>query len=252
MKLDEFHVHEFGAGFIRESHAVASVFPGVGSDAPGLADATGGDDDGLCFENNEAASFAPVGKGAGNAAVVSQKPSDGAFHVDVDALLDATVLKSANHFEAGAVTNVTEAFEGMTAEGALQNVAIFRAVEEGAPLFEFADAIGRFLGVKLGHAPIVEKFSAAHGVAKMRFPIVGGVHVGHGRGDTAFGHYGVSFAKKRFADDADGGALGERFERRPQSRATGANDENVVLAGLVVCGHRSLRSRIAPLASMRT
>src|ERR1700687_4099461 len=148
MKLDEFHVHELGTCFIRKSHAVASVFPGVGSDAPGLADATGGDDDGLCFENDEAASLAPIGKGAGNAAVVSQKPSDGTFHVDVDALLDATILKSANHFEAGAVTNVAEALEGGSAESALQSGAIFGAGEEGAPLFEFADAIGRFLGVK--------------------------------------------------------------------------------------------------------
>jgi len=61
-ELDEFHVHELGAGFVGESHAVARVFPGVGSDAPGLADATGGDDDGLGFENDEAASLAPIGK----------------------------------------------------------------------------------------------------------------------------------------------------------------------------------------------
>ncbi len=76
----------------------------------------------------------------------------------------------------------------------------------------------------------------------MRFPIVGGVHVGHGRGDAAFGHDGVGFSEERFADYADGGTLREGFNGRAQSRAAGADDENVVLAGLVVCGHRSLRS----------
>src|SRR5439155_23906292 len=48
-----------------------------------------------------------------------------------------------------------------------------------------ADTLGRFLCVKLSHAPVVEQFSAPHSVAKMSFPIVGGVHVGHGRGDAA-------------------------------------------------------------------
>src|SRR6266852_6447768 len=195
MELNKLHVHEFSAGFIREGHAVASVFPGVGSDAPGLADAARGDDDGLGFENDETASLAPVGKRTGNAAVVRQKARDGALHVNVDALLDAAVLKSANHFEAGAVANVAETFEGVTAESALQNVPILGTVEEGAPLLEFADAVGRFLGVNLRHAPIVEKFSASHGVAKMSLPIIGGVHIGHGRGDAAFRHDGVSFSE---------------------------------------------------------
>src|SRR5437879_2797225 len=97
MKLDEFHVHELGAGFIREGHAVASVFPGVGSDAPGFADATGGDDDGLGFEDDEAAGLAPVGKGTRHATAVDEKAGNGALHVDIYALLDAAVLQRANH-----------------------------------------------------------------------------------------------------------------------------------------------------------
>ncbi len=135
---------------------------------------------------------------------------------------------------------------------ALENVAGFRAIEERPPLFEFADAIGRFLGVKLGHAPVVQKLSAAHGVAKMRFPVVGRVHVGHRGGDAAFGHDGVGLSEERLADHSYGGALRKGFNGRTQPRAAGADDENVVLAGLVVCGHRSLRSRMAPQETMRT
>src|SRR5229473_2656955 len=70
MELHELHVHELGAGFVSEGHAVAGVLPGIGSDAPGFADAAGGDDDGFGLENDEAAGLAPVGKGAGDAAAV--------------------------------------------------------------------------------------------------------------------------------------------------------------------------------------
>ncbi len=252
MELNEFHVHELGAGFIGKGHAVAGVFPGVGSNAPGFANAAGSDDDRFCPENDEAAVLAPVRKRTGNAAVSRQKPSDGAFHVDVNTLLNATVLQRSNHFEAGAVADVAEAFEGVAAEGALQDLAGFSAVEESAPLFEFTNAIRRFLGMQLSHAPVIQKFSAAHGVAKMSFPTVGGIHVGHCRGDASFGHDGVSFPQKRFADHADGSALRKGFDGGTQSSAAGSDDKNVVLARLVGGSHKILRSRIAPQATMRT
>src|SRR5882724_9642300 len=159
MELHELHVHELRAGFVSKGHAVAGVLPGIGSDAPGFADAARGDDDGLGFENDEAAGLAPVGEGAGNAATVGQQARDGALHVNVNALLDAAVLQRSNDLEARAVANVAEAFESVAAESPLENVAGFGAIEERAPLFKFADAVGRFLGVKLGHAPVVQKFS---------------------------------------------------------------------------------------------
>src|SRR3989442_69398 len=86
----------------------------------------------------------------------------------------------------------------------------------------------------------------------MSFPVVGRVYVGHRGGDAAFGHDGVCLSKERFADHADRSALREGFEGRAQSRAAGPDDENVVLAGLVVCGHKSLRSRMAPQETMRS
>src|SRR5579859_8178676 len=165
MKLDEFHVHELGAGFISERHAVAGVLPGIGSDGPGFSNAAGGDDDGLGFENDKAAVFAPVSEGAGDAAAIGEEARDGALHVDVKAELHAAVLERANHFEAGAVADVTETPIRVAAESALENRAAVRAVKKRAPLFEFADTVGSFLRVKLGHAPVVQEFAAAHGVA---------------------------------------------------------------------------------------
>src|SRR5258708_38112637 len=119
--------------------------------------------------------------------------------------------------------------------------------------------------MELSHAPVVQKFSAPHGVPKMRLPIVGSIHVGHRRGSAAPRHDSVSLSKKRLADHADRSALREGFDGRAQSRPTGANDENVVFAGFVTeanvvlhlkClvvydGHRSLRSRTVPQATIR-
>jgi hypothetical protein len=47
--------------------------------------------------------------------------------------------------------------------------------------------------VQLGHAPIVEILSAAHGVGEMHAPVVAIVDVPHGRGHSALGHDGVRF-----------------------------------------------------------
>src|SRR5258707_7707689 len=113
-------------------------------------------------------------------------------------------------------------------------------------------SVGRFLRVKLGHAPVVKKLSAAHSVAKMRFPIVGGIHVGHGCGDASLGHDGVGFSEERFANHADGSALRERFDGGAQSGAASADDQYVVFMRFVVGCHRSLRSRKVPQATMRT
>src|ERR1700730_4189674 len=85
----------------------------------------------------------------------------------------------------------------------------------------------------------------------MHFPIVRGIHVGHGCGDAAFGHDRVGLAKQRFANHPDGCALRQSFNRRAKSCATCADDQYIVFANLVICAHRILRSRIMPLATSR-
>ena len=81
-------------------------------------------------------------------------------------------------------------------EVALQNAAVLCAVEQRAPLLQLAHAVGRLLGVQLGHAPVVEELSAAHGVAEVDHPVVVGVDVGHRRRTAALGHDGVRLAEE--------------------------------------------------------
>ena len=91
----------------------------------------------------------------------------------------------------------------VAAEISLQNPAVLRAIEDRAPRFQFAHAIGRFLGVQFRHAPIVDVLAAAHGVGEMDLPVVAIVHIGERSRDAAFGHHGVRFAEQRFANHPD-------------------------------------------------
>jgi hypothetical protein len=109
---------------------------------------------------------------------------------------------------------MTEPFECVATKSALQNISIGGPVKKRAPLFQFPNALWRLLRVNLRHTPIVQKFAAAHCVAKVRSPIIGPVNVGHRRRDATLSHDRVSFAKQRLADHSDACALGQCFDRR--------------------------------------
>ena len=142
----------------------------------------------------------------------------GAFHVDVDALVDAVVLQGADHLQAGAVADVGQPRVAVAAEVALQDAAVLGAVEDGPPGFQLADARRRFLGVQLGHAPVVDVLAAAHGVGEMDLPVVAFVDVGQRRRDAALGHDGVGLAQQRLADQADRDARRRSLDGGPQAR----------------------------------
>jgi hypothetical protein len=146
---------------------------------------------------------------------------------------------------------VAEALERVAAKCALQDVAAIGTVKKSAPLLEFADAFRRLLRMELRHTPVVQEFSATHGVAEMGAPVVGFVDVAHRRGDAAFSHDRVGLAKQRFANQADARAVSQRFDCSAQTRATRADDQNVVFVGFVGGGHRSRRSLKRPEARLR-
>ena len=95
------------------------------------------------------------------------------------------VLQRADHLQARAIADMRQARITMSAEISLKNPAVFCAVKHGAPGFQLVHAIGRFLGVQLGHSPVVDVLPAAHRVGEMDSPIVAVVDVPHGGGDSA-------------------------------------------------------------------
>ena len=144
--------------------AVAGVFPAVARDLVRAADAAGGQHDGLRAEHLESAALALVAKRADHAAAVFQQPRDRALHVHVDAHMNAVILQGADHLEPGAIADMREPRIPVAAEVSLKDAAVLRAIEQRAPGFELAHAVGRFLGVQLGHAPVVDVLAAAHRV----------------------------------------------------------------------------------------
>ena len=228
MELHELHVLQLGSGAIGEGKTVAGVLPAIAGDFEGAADASGGDDDGFGLPELEETFLAVVSGGPDDAAGVHEQVEDGALHVDFHAAVDAVVLEGADHFEAGAVADVREARVFVTAKVTLQDAAVLGAVEERAPGFELADALGSFLRVQFGHTPVVEVLAAAHGVGEVDAPAVAVVDVGEGGGDASFSHDGVGFAEQGFADDSDFCAGGGGFNCGAQTCAACADDQNIV------------------------
>ena len=125
-----------------------------------------------------------------------EERDDGELHVDVEAAVDAVVLKRPDHLEARAIADVRQARILVAAEIALEDPAIGGAVEERAPGLELADAVRRFPRVQFGHPPVVDVLPAAHRVGEMDLPAVAVVDVGERRRDAAFRHHGVRLAEE--------------------------------------------------------
>ena len=139
----------------------------------------------------------------------------------------------------------------MAAEVPLEDPAVLRAIEDGAPRFELAHPIGRFLRVELGHPPVVHVLAAAHGVGEVHFPVVAVVHVGQRRRDAALGHDRVGLAQQRLAHEPDGDARGRGLDGGAQTGAARADHEDVVLVGLDLGHQMILQSVRTPVARRR-
>ena len=142
VKLDKLHVHERGAGAIGQRVPVAGILPAIAGHPEGLADASGGQHDGLGAEHLKLALLTVIGDGARDAVSILEQINDGGFHMDVDTHMDAVVLEGADHLQAGAVADVRQAGILVTAEVALQDAAVLGAVKHRAPGFEFAGTVG--------------------------------------------------------------------------------------------------------------
>jgi hypothetical protein len=149
----------------------------------------------------KSATLAVVSKRARDATAVLQQSDDCVFHENIEAEMDAMVLKSADHLQAGAVPYMGEPRIPMAAEIPLQNSAITGAIEKRAPGLKFTYTRRSFLGMELRHPPVAQVLAATHGVGKVNAPAVPVVHISHRRGYATLGHDGVRFAEKRLRND---------------------------------------------------
>ena len=106
------------------------------------------------------------------------------------------ILKGPDELEARAVADVRQARIPMAAEVALEDAPVLRPIEDGAPRFELAHTVRRFLRVQLRHPPVVHVLAAPHRVGEVDLPAVAVVHVGERRRDPPFGHHRVGLAEE--------------------------------------------------------
>ena len=205
VELDELHVDQLRARFVGQGLAVAAVLPGVRGDLVGPADAAGRQHDRLGREDDRLPGRPPVAEGAGDARVPRDQPRDRAFHVDLDAERDRTILQGPDHLQAGAVADVRQPRVRMPPERPLQDPPVSRPIEDRAPQLQLAHPRRCLRRVELGHPWVVEELAADHRVAEVDLPRIGGRDVPEGGGDPAFGHDRVRFAEQGLADEPDVG-----------------------------------------------
>jgi hypothetical protein len=241
VKLHELHVHELGAGEVRERLPVPRALPRVRVDLEGAADPAGGDDHRLALEDDELPRLAPVAEGPRHAVVPrgaharrGEEARHGALHVDGDPEVDPVLLERADHLEAGAVAHVREARVFVAAEVSLEDAAVLGAIEDRAPLLELVHAVGRLHRVELRHAPLIQVATPLHRVAEVDLPVVLGLDVAQRGGDAPFGHDGVRLAEERLAHEAHAEPGRGRLDGRAQTCAARADDQDVVLVRLVL------------------
>ena len=246
MELHRLHVDEVGAGPQGHGMPVTGGLPRVGGVHPALADAAGGHHHRLGLEHHELAGRSPVADHPGHHAVgVVQEAEHLHLHEHLDAVGHRLLLQRTDQLEPGAVPDVGQPGVSVAAEVTLQDQPVLGPVEQGPPLLELADPVGRLLGVELGHPPVVEHLAAAHGVPEVDLPVVLLVDVPEGRGHATFGHHRVGLAQQGLADQRGAQSPGPGLDRRPQPGAAGADDDDVEVVGLVLShGPLPLRSGI--------
>ena len=200
---------------VPERVPVACPFPTVACDEEGAAKATRCENDGLRLVYAETALLAIVAERAHTPLTILQQAGDRHLHMDIDALMDAVVLKRPDHFESGPISHVRETRIGMSTEIALQNLAVRRSVEERAPRLELARTLRRLFRVVLRHTPTVQVLTATHRVGEVNIPAVTLVDIRHRRRHATLGHDGVCLTEKRLTDQTDGYAFSRSFDGGP-------------------------------------
>ena len=217
---------------------VAGVFPGARAHGPATRDATGRKDDGFGGESVEITVNTGVGDATRDTVTFLQEASNGVFHENVNAFVDASFLQGSNDFQTRSVANVGEAREGVAAKVSLIDEVLWGAVKHSAPLFEFTNTVRGFFGVEFCHAPVGKPLAALHRVVEVHFPTVSRVGVLERSSASTFSHDGVCFSKQGLGDDGGLGAASSRFNGCAETCSTRTDDDDIVFVFRNVFAHR--------------
>ena len=168
------------------------------------------------------------------------------FDEELRVVLERLLIQRVQHGVAGAVRRGAGALRGAfavmrghAAERTLIDLARVGAAERHAVVFEFDHGGGRVLAHVFDRVLVAEPVGAFDGVVKMEAPVVL-AHVAERGGNAALRRDGVRARREHFGQARGVQAFFGEAERRAQTRAAGADDDDVVLVLLdVVSLHRS-------------
>ena len=166
--------------------------------------------------------------------------------------MDPVILQGADHLETGPVPHVGQPRIAVAAEVPLQDSPVLGPVEQRSPGLQLAHARGSLFGVELGHSPVIQVLAPAHRVGEVDSPGIPLIHVGQCRGDASLRHYRVGLPEKRLAHQPHRNLGGRRRDGGAQPRASGADDQHIVLVGLDLRHQKNLQSDQRPSDSIRT
>ena len=225
---------QFRAGVVGERVAVAGVFPAVAGDLVGAADAAGGEHDGLGAKQLERPALALVAERAGDAVAVLEQADDRALHVHVDApggCRDPAACESSRG-RCGRRRAPGADSDGRRscAAGSCRPSCDRRRAPQAS---SSRTRSGASFACSSAMRQLFTYWPPRIVSEKWTFQLSRSSTLAERRGDAAFGHDRVRLAEQRLADEADRHAGGRGLDGRPQARAAGADDEDVVFVCLV-------------------
>src|SRR5215469_1672605 len=106
MELYKLHVDQFCSSVVGQCMPVSRVFPAIACDFVSAPDSSGCYYDRSGPKQVKAAALTIVTEGTYDPTIVLHQRQDGELHEDIDPLMDSVILKRANHFQTGAITDV--------------------------------------------------------------------------------------------------------------------------------------------------
>ena len=155
-----------------------------------------------------------VGDTSSDAVAFLEQMTNGVFHEDVNAFVNATFLEGPNEFETRCIANVGQPWEGVAAKVSLIDEVVWCSVEHSAPLFEFTDSVWGFLGMEFSHSPVCEPLASFHGVVEVNLPTVSRVCILQGCRTATFCHDSVCLAEQRLGDHGGFSTAARCFDGR--------------------------------------
>ncbi len=205
-----------------------------GAGEKGAAIAAGGEDDELGAEAVDRAVVELQADDAAAAAILHDEVDGEIFDEEFGIVAQRLPVERVQHGVAGAVGGGAGALRrrppaeigGHAAERALIDAAVLGARERHAPMFEFVDGGGRVAAEIFDRILIAEPVRPLDGVVHVPFPVVR-PHIGERGGDAALRGHRMRARREHLADAGRAQSRLRAADGRAQTRAAGADDDDV-------------------------